>query len=241
MDPYVLLQVERSVSEPSKLLLVDVGNTRIKYISDKSDTVGYAGDFDSLPLSEVDEVRIATVSRHEEIAEWSQSLNIRVRIAKVLKSHKGLTVVYDDVSRLGVDRWLAMLTLWVERGKGFSVVDLGTAITADFVNDAGKHIGGYIVPGYRLMKEALGLNTAQVGFGGDSSDIEPGANTEGCVDHGINRMVCSLIADIERGEGKEKPLVLTGGDAEKLVNSESGFNAEIDESLVIRGLRYCFE
>lgn len=227
--------------EPSKLLLVDVGNSRIKYIVGESDTVEYADSLDYLPLAGVNEVRIATVSRHDEIAEWSQSLGIRVRIAQVIKAHKGLTVVYEDVSRLGVDRWLVMLALWIERGKGFSVIDLGTAITADFVNDAGEHTGGYIVPGYRLMKDALGHNTAQVGFGGDSCRIEPGRNTAGCVDHGINRMVLSLITDINTVEGRDKPLVITGGDVEKLLNSKCELDAEIDETLVIRGLRYCFE
>ncbi|OOV86031.1 hypothetical protein BTA35_0214905 [Oceanospirillum linum] len=241
MEPFVLLLVEKLVSELSKLLLVDVGNTRIKFMAADSPEIKYADSFDSLPLQGVNEVRVATVSRHKEIANWSQSITPAVRVARVTKCHKGLTVAYDDESRLGVDRWLAMLALWVENQKSFSVIDLGTAITADFVDDTGMHLGGYITPGYRLMKEALGVHTAQVGFGGNSSRLEPGHNTECCVDHGINRMVFSWLADIQHMESEDKLFVLTGGDAEKALEAGYGLDAEIDRTLVIRGLRYCFE
>ena len=229
------------MSELDNVLFVDVGNTRIKYMVAGCTEIKYADAFDSLPLQGVDEVRVATVSRHKEVSDWSQSVNMPVRVARVAKYHKGLTVAYDDVSRLGVDRWLAMLALWVEEQKGFSVIDLGTAITADFVDNAGMHLGGYIMPGYRLMKEALGVHTTQVGFGGDSSRLEPGDSTESCVDHGINRMVFSWLANIYSMESKDNLFVLTGGDAEKAVDTGCEINAEIDKTLVIRGLRYCFE
>ncbi len=229
------------MSELSKVLLVDVGNTRIKYMAADDTGIKYADSFDSLPLQGIDELRVATVSRHEEVASWSRSITQLVRIARVTKYHKGLTVAYNDVARLGVDRWLAMLTLWIENRKGFSVIDLGTAITADFVDNDGMHLGGYIAPGYRLMKEALGVHTAQVGFGGDSLRLGPGDNTESCVDHGINRLVFSWLADIQSIESKDKLFFLTGGDAEKALETGCGLNAEIDRTLVIRGLRYCFE
>lgn len=229
------------MSELNNILLVDVGNTRIKYMRGYDSQIHYARDLNSLPYNEFDEVRIATVSRTKEIEAWAQSIPTRVQIAKVRKQHRGLSVVYEDISRLGVDRWLAMLSLWVERGQAFGVVDLGTAITADFVDSSGNHSGGYIVPGYRLMKQSLGKNTDQVGFGGNSSEQKLGLNTEECVDHGINRLVFSFLTNLRREEGDGNAFVLTGGDAEKALRAGSVPCAEIDESLVIRGLRYCFE
>lgn len=224
---------------PNSVLLVDVGNTRIKYLENGS--VRYVERFGELPLDHVSEVRIATVSRHEEINAWSKKLTVPVRLAKVKKAHRGMTVAYEDVARLGVDRWLAMLARWVETQSGFTVVDLGTAITIDSVDGQGCHAGGYIVPGFRLMKESLGLNTAQVGFGGESASTHYGVNTADCVDHGINRMISAFVAGVARCEAVENDLVLTGGDAQKVNMMPLGKNCEIDETLVIRGLRYCFE
>lgn len=229
------------MSELNNILLVDVGNTRIKYMRGHDSQIRYVSDLNSLPCNEFDEVRIATVSRTHEIEAWGQSIPARVQIAKVRKEHRGLSVAYEDVSRLGVDRWLAMLALWVEKKRAFGVVDLGTAITADFVDSSGNHSGGYIVPGYRLMKQALGKNTDQVGFGGNSSEQKLGLNTEECVDHGINRLVYSFLTDLIKTKGDGSAFVLTGGDAEKVMRTGSVTNTEIDESLVIRGLRYCFE
>ena len=230
------------MSEQNRTLLVDVGNTRIKYLADSmDDSIRTVESFDAIPINQLSEIRVATVSRRDEIGEWSATLNVPVRIAKVIRQHRGLTVAYEDEQRLGVDRWLAMLALWEERQSAFCVVDLGTAITVDYVSHDGLHQGGYIIPGFGLMKQALGVSTAQVGFGGKSENTEPGLKTEDCVDHGINRMVLSLLNNIEHELLGEIPLVLTGGDAVRGGRFVSGQNMIIDETLVLRGLRYCFE
>lgn len=230
------------MSEQNRTLLVDVGNTRIKYLADSvDDSIRAVESFESIPMDQVAEIKVATVSRKDEIARWSTSVGHPVRIARVIRQHRGLTVAYEDEQRLGVDRWLAMLALWEERQSGFCVVDLGTAITVDYVSHEGLHQGGYIIPGFGLMKQALGVRTDQVGFGGNSENIEPGLKTEDCVDHGINRMVLSLLNNIEQELQGEIPLVLTGGDAERSSRFISKGNLIIDETLVLRGLRYCFE
>lgn len=230
------------MSERNKILLVDVGNTRIKYRADSvGEDIRTVENFDSIPMNQLSEIRVATVSRKKEIERWSASVTTPVRIARVKKEYRGLTVAYEDEQRLGVDRWLAMLTLWVERQSGFCVVDLGTAITVDYVSDAGLHEGGYIIPGFGLMKQALGVSTAQVGFGGSSENIEPGCKTEDCVDHGVNRTVHSLLNSIQEELEGKVPLVITGGDAKRSVGYIAADSMIIDETLVLRGLCYCFE
>ena len=42
------------------------------------------------------------------------------------------------------------------------VVDAGSAITIDLIGPQGVHLGGYISPGLRLMREALWQGTAKV-------------------------------------------------------------------------------
>ncbi|MDP1069535.1 type III pantothenate kinase, partial [Klebsiella pneumoniae] len=64
--------------------------------------------------------------------------------------------------RMGVDRWLAMLAAWQRVGQSCWVVDCGSAITLDLLDAEGRHQGGYILPGLRLMQQSLLGNTAEV-------------------------------------------------------------------------------
>ena len=56
----------------------------------------------------------------------------------------GVTNGYDDHERLGLDRWLAFVGAYHSRESACLVVDLGTAITSDFVSADGVHLGGFI-------------------------------------------------------------------------------------------------
>lgn len=232
---------EFSPDTQEDVLFVDVGNTRIKYLQGKELLLRSVDCLQQLPLTGIREVRMATVSRHAEIEGWASDTNCRVRIARVKKQHRGLTVAYPDEQRLGVDRWLAMLALWIEEARGGCVLDLGTAITVDYVSPSGEHEGGYIVPGLRLMKKSLGTETARVGFGSNSTAREPGKNTEECVDHGINQLVYAFAETIVQQLSDDYPVKITGGDAETLRSLTARENVDIDRALVLRGLRYCFE
>ena len=231
------------MSELSKCLLIDVGNTRIKYCVDHPSLqqMHFVSSLDDISLDGVTEVRIATVSRHKEIEEWTLKQSVPVRLAKVKKLHKGLRVVYEDEQKLGVDRWLALLAAWCELKSDACIVDMGTAITVDYLAADGSHKGGYIVPGYQLMKRSLGQNTAQVGYGGESYDTFLGKATQDCVDHGVNRMIEAFIASLMLAEPQVNRLIVTGGDAHRVDLRHRAENAIWDETLVIRGLRYCFE
>ena len=230
--------------EPNKTLLVDIGNTRVKYAIDDGQSLSaimVVSALSDLPLDGFSEIRVATVSRHDEIDHWKSEIDINIRQAKVIKRHHSLTVAYNEVEKLGVDRWLAMLAVWCEKKAPACVVDLGTAITADYISSEGVHLGGYIIPGFSLMKQSLGKNTAGVGFGSNGKGVDPGRVTDTCVDHGINRLVCSFLKDLLQAEPVCHSLVVTGGDSSRL--DYHGFEADIsvDEALVLRGLRYAFE
>lgn len=231
------------MSELSNCLLIDVGNTRIKYCVDHPSLqqMNFASSLDDIPLDGITEVRIATVSRHKEIERWALKQTVLVRLARVKKLHKGLRVAYEDEQKLGVDRWLALLAAWCELKSDACIVDMGTAITVDYLAEDGSHEGGYILPGYQLMKQSLGQNTAQVGYGGESNDIVPGKVTQDCVDHGINRIVEALIMSLMTAEPRVNRLIITGGDAHRLGLPQRSENAVCDETLVLRGLRYSFE
>jgi type III pantothenate kinase len=70
---------------------------------------------------------------------------------------------YPDPWRLGVDRWVGLIGAHHEHpGKDLCLVGLGTAMTIDLLAADGRHLGGCIVPGPRLMIESLLDHTAGI-------------------------------------------------------------------------------
>ena len=62
---------------------------------------------------------------------------------------------YREPSSLGVDRWMVVLAAYHRCSGTALVIDLGTAITLDYIRSDGQHLGGYIVPGTHLSQRAL--------------------------------------------------------------------------------------
>lgn len=173
-------------------------------------------------LDVVSAVRISSVARRKVLDDTVALLRRQVgtvHVARSLPEALGVTCGYQEPSRLGVDRWLGALAGYQLTG-GCCSVDCGSAITIDFVLPGGRHLGGYIIPGMRLMKESLKLGTRNVAIDPDSEADEllaPGRNTVEAVNHGIYMAAVSAVnriyAEVCDREGVSLPLLLTGGDA----------------------------
>jgi type III pantothenate kinase len=77
----------------------------------------------------------------------------------------GVTNGYDHPTRLGADRWVALIGARqriLERGEPqpVLVVMVGTAVTVDALDETGRFLGGLILPGFGLMLRALEMGTA---------------------------------------------------------------------------------
>ncbi|GAB2777819.1 pantothenate kinase [Halomonas shantousis] len=173
-------------------------------------------------LDVVEAVRISSVAREAVLRETVALLRHRVgsvHVARSVPEAVGVTCGYEEPSRLGVDRWMGVLAGYQLTG-GCCSVDCGSAITMDFVLSGGRHLGGYILPGLRLMKESLKLGTRNVAIDPDSEADEllaPGRNTIEAVNHGIYMAAVSAVnriySEVCDREGVSLPLLLTGGDA----------------------------
>ena len=67
----------------------------------------------------------------------------------------GVRVAYAEPSRLGVDRWLALIAARDLVPGPCLIVDAGTAATFDLLLADGIHLGGLILPGAHMMRESL--------------------------------------------------------------------------------------
>lgn len=83
---------------------------------------------------------------------------------------------YEDPSRLGTDRWAALVAAWQRQLAPCLVVSAGTALTVDQLDERGYFLGGAIVAGYHAMLGGLAGNTAALSV--DAGDwIERPRNT----------------------------------------------------------------
>lgn len=224
-------------------LEIDIGNTRIKWRTVRYDGIVAAHGsgllaqasgldamdsvFDTVDLSAIEHVGVASVvpSVHPILTRWcEQRLGLLPEFARVVRYCAGVTNGYRDASQMGVDRWLAILAAY-QRCAGAIVVSAGSAVTVDLLCGDGMHLGGYIVPGLRLMKESLRLNTDQVNIGHQQrqQSLVPGESTVEAVMRGVPLMVVGLVGDavirLQQHDGLGAPPVLvTGGDGEYLVS-----------------------
>lgn len=232
-------------------LLIDAGNSRLKWCLDNSghivdQGVGVIEDIDPVPglstkAGDISRVAVSTVASEERRLRLLQHLSGRVgapvRCYWAESQRGGLVNAYQDCRQMGADRWHAMYGAWREHRDGFIVVDAGSAITVDYVGSDGQHLGGFILPGLHMMRRSLKVDAARIGFAPEPvSDMSPGASTGECVNHGLAWLSGALI-DRVRSDSKAFgiPVVLvTGGDAERLL--QLGLEAEWRPSLVVEGL-----
>jgi type III pantothenate kinase len=166
-----------------------------------------------------------------------------VSFAKVSREQAGVSCGYKDLSQLGVDRWLALLAAANEFEAPLAVADFGTALTLDFVDAGRNHIGGYIVPGWGLMCQALiegtAIDVSRIPFDYDSDDLQPGTSSSGAIGQGrllsLAAMVGFGVASFKASIEEEVRLVCTGGDAFRILPF-LGIKAEIRPDLVLDGL-----
>lgn len=232
-------------------LLIDAGNTRLKWRLDQQGLVVQRGTclFDSPDWLDdlaphagaIERIAVSTVvseARRCVLAEKLQQISgADVRFYWSEASRGGLRNSYSDFSKMGADRWHAMYAAWHQQSNAFAVVDAGSAITVDYVADDGTHLGGYILPGKQMMLRSLQQDAARIGFESvDARAGDPGATTTECVQHGIfwlwEAFARRLTDDcLRHGLGR---VLCTGGDAPLLISA--GLSADHDPDLVLIGL-----
>lgn len=239
------------------ILELDLGNTFTKWrILDASHIVdrGVTDDLAALSLTRypITRLRVASVlseAAEQEVVNWAQGeLQQIPEFARSQAECSGVTNVYAEPARLGVDRWLAMLAAYdrVKRlpGKvGAVVIDAGTALTIDYVDAEGRHVGGYILPGLRLSEQALLRDTKRVLFTEPVDPaIAPGRSTAQAVRHGGYFAAVAIIKQaVQQAEalvGPDFKAMITGGDAELLLSLAGEGRSAFDwqQDLVFDGL-----
>lgn len=238
------------------MLLVDAGNSCIKWLSWHKDQVVRRGhifhksiDRSTLgerlwgALEQPAQVLIASVAGTDveyALRDWiHQTWGITAQFITAEASRLGVNNAYANPQQMGADRWVAMIGAKVRSLSPCCIVDCGTAITIDALTADGLHHGGVIFPGVRLMRESLYRDTRRIPEADAGQAVIFGQNTRDCVWGGTTYAVVTAIDGITgrmeenmSGSGKR---VLTGGDASLLHPYLNG-DYSLEPDLIFYGL-----
>lgn len=219
-------------------LLIDVGNSRLKWRLEGGNDFNVATSIEQLDAQwqAIDATQspsriIACNVRGEAIAkalEQLASIYWKLDIEWQFASAEACGVVnaYASPTDLGADRWVALIAARaLYPASACVVVDAGTAITVDLLSMTGEHCGGVIMPGARLMLDAL--RTAEQ-LSPDARDLlaaarAPARNTQDAIAAGVFfSLTGGVRAAIEQQAARisvkigDIPIIITGGDADML-------------------------
>ncbi|MCJ8210736.1 type III pantothenate kinase [Mucilaginibacter sp. RS28] len=235
-------------------LVVDIGNSQAKLAIFQHREILWTAHLpepDPAVLSDVlsryqpESAIISTVKKdhtwHEQLSAYLPVQVFNYRMAANIKNH------YRTPETLGLDRLAAVVGAYAEYPEQASlVIDAGTCITYDFVDNQGNYNGGSISPGLQMRFRAMHEFTAALPLVSTDSekistawgDDTPSAMQSG-VQNGLKYEVTGFVESY-REQHPELNVILTGGDAifldTVLKNSIFAPYIKIDPYLVLRGL-----
>ncbi|HOE40168.1 MAG TPA: type III pantothenate kinase [Rhodoferax sp.] len=242
-------------------LAIDVGNTRLKWAlhsAPRRDAPVLAQGAEFLEnidkLAEGDWAQLPAPNRmlgcvvagdaikrrvEDQMELWDVSANWVVASAH----EAGLVNGYDHPTRLGADRWVAMIGAW-HRGlaqgpaRPLVVVMVGTAVTVDAIDPTGRFLGGLILPGHGIMLRAMESGTAGLRVPTGNVSEFP-TNTSDALTSGgtyaIAGAVERMVQHVRKHCRMEPRCMMTGGAGWKMApNMSRPF--ELVDNLVFDGL-----
>jgi type III pantothenate kinase len=244
-------------------VVVDIGNSRIKFC--RCDAQGLRLPVHAMFVDDIDgwnrlaaewgltngivwAVGTSNPNSRDQFVEWAA---VRGDSTRVIETYRDvpIRVNVDQPERVGIDRLLNVLaaSARVMPGQPAIIVDAGSAVTVNLLDESGAFAGGAIFPGMRLMALAMHEHTAKlplVDATGPIADGPPGKNTESAMRLGIIHAVTGGIDSLIRATATRcetaPRLFLTGGDMTPqlagLLETRQMFQGEIRPALTLEGI-----
>jgi type III pantothenate kinase len=173
-------------SASSDALLLDIGNSRIKWAllrgpyrrgcrfaaSGALDLARLAGRglamqrlLESIdPRPSIVACNVAGAAVERQLRRIAARAGARApQFVRSAQAAGGVRNAYAEPWRLGADRWAALVGARAEHpDRALCLVAIGTAMTVDLLDERGRHRGGSIIPGPELMVGSLLARTAGI-------------------------------------------------------------------------------
>ncbi len=244
-------------------LLVDIGNTRIKWALLRgrkpvgAQALAHGGDARAVAafmrraprgVERIVAVCVAGARFERALTQAARGrFDPAPEFVQSARSACGVINGYREVWRLGADRWMAAIGAFqLARGRDALAVSVGTALTVDLVTAAGRHRGGAIIPGPITMVESLLAGTH--GIRRRAQGARPSARRLFAADTasalaGGARFAAAAFIDRAVSEASRElgsqPLLLLSGGAATALRPLLEHRARIVPDLVLRGLAAC--
>ncbi len=178
-----------------------------------------------------------------KLMEWLEHAFPNASLNEVSHATLPLELAVDSPDRVGVDRLAAAFAASRLRtqGQGVIVIDLGSAITVDVVDEEGVFRGGAILTGMRISSGALSDRAEQLPSVElpDQSPPVVGTDTVAAMQAGVFWGAVGAVREISRRAAatlSTPPLfVVSGGDAQRVV-AHLGEEFLCVPHLVLKGL-----
>lgn len=242
-------------------LAIDVGNTRLKWALYQAPRPGatviaqgaeFLENIDKLadgpwasltPPSTMLGCIVAGDAARRRVEDQMELWEVPARWVVASESEAGLTNGYDYPTRLGADRWVAMIGAWHRmRAQGparpIVVAMVGTAVTVEAIDASGRFLGGLILPGHGIMLRALESGTAGLHVPtGDVRDFP--TNTSDALTSGGTYAIAGamdrMVHNLRTHCGSEPKCFMTGGAGWKMAPSLTT-PFELVDNLIFDGL-----
>lgn len=206
-------------------LIIDAGNTLIKYaIFDKNDIIFFESNssFTELKFFElktqfplIKKAIYSNVGHHQLM--FLKSIKEIKLIEFTAKTPTPVINLYQTPETLGMDRLAAVIGAnHIYPDKYLMVIDLGSAITYDFINDKSEYLGGNISPGLNMRFKALNNFTSKLPLLSPNEYFNSiGKNTNEAIVSGVEQGLVFEISgyiDYFSQYYPDLKVILTGGD-----------------------------
>ena len=230
-------------------LLIDAGNTRIKWALTESGSWERHGALATEHAHDLPGLLPATAAIQEIWASNVAGERVAHQIRLTARPHPacrlqfvtaraiqcGVRNGYAHADQLGSDRWCALIAAWEKLHDECLVVNSGTATTIDALSARGEFRGGLILPGIALMRRSLADATEQLEQGDGGYSAFPD-NTADAILSGAIQASCGAIA-LQRSllHDPAAPVILSGGSA-ALLHDHLEPPVHVVDDLVLQGL-----
>ena len=217
-------------------IFIDIGNSAVKWRTKESNVYFESVDkFLSNTLPQADSAWVSAVANLHIIEDFESHFD-KVNLIQTQSQFYDLKIAYEDSSSLGSDRFFAMLGAMTHYPKKpLLVIDVGSAMTFDVIDEDGLHQGGLIMPGLGALRKSFPkFETSDV----SKSISTLATNTTDAWKNGTQAMLISSINDqIEKFNEIYSDGIVTfcGGYAEEIKN-ELPNSVQIFDNLVLDGL-----
>lgn len=241
------------------ILGIDIGNTTVEFgLIDRESIVSYKFNTDKSKTSDDWLINIDFIMKKsknpERIIVSSVVPFIEEKLEKALEKSFNIKPIilgrdfnipikvnYENQREVGIDRLLNAYASLEVTNPPIVIIDLGTAITFDIVNEYGEYDGGMIFPGMESSIDALFLKAAKLPkVKLDKPENLVGKNTVGSIQSGIYYGYISLIEGMVKKISAYYNLnfsvILTGGHS-KFISSGLEIKHKLIDNLAMLGIR----